>query len=146
MTTDQLHTINGLRIDVDGTLSDLPLQVVDGSCLRDLQAALDVRTVDVVQVRDIPGPDPRVLDAWVDDEGLFTSPPNWVGTALIDFLGGRLSQTLHGPMLLLASDPTTGESHSLPAQVRADLTRLAQALGQSPEIRQRVSEVVETQG
>lgn len=94
-------------IDVDGTIT---AETYDSINLDTLTSALEVRYVDCVRVRPLDRDHTATLDAWVDDEGLFNSPPNPVASQMIAMLAGRPCQQLHGRVLFAVGETNTGES------------------------------------
>lgn len=100
-------------VDVDGTITAPTFDAID---LETLTGALDVRYVDCVQVRALDRDQSATLDAWVDDEGLFNSPPNPVASQMIAMLADRPCQQLHGRVLFATCETATGESVGLSAE------------------------------
>lgn len=114
-------------VDVDGTVT---AETFDAINLDTLTGALDVRYVDCVQVCSL---NERVtLDAWVDDEGLFNSPPNPVASQLVAMIAERPCQQLHGRVLFAYCDSTTGESMGLSAENQKRLVNMGQMLAGLP--------------
>lgn len=135
------RTLTGIVINVDGTVTERQLRSTDGALLDDMYATIGADTVDVVQL--CPTPDgANRIDAWVDDDGAFNSQPNWVASALAAVLTRDSSRILIGTVLLLASDPRTGASISVPEGSRAAITEAAGHLSRASNIRRRVSEAV----
>lgn len=80
---------------------------------------LNCHTVDVVRLS-------KVLDMWIDDEGLYTQPVNPAATALARHYG-YVWQPYHGPVML-ASVNAEGDSIDLDVhQLRGLLARLMDA-------------------
>lgn len=112
---------HAVLVDVDGTVTAETFDAID---LDTLTSALDVRYVDCVQVRPLKRDRAVTLDAWVDDEGLFNSPPNPVASQLIAVLSERPCQQLYGRVLLAACDHATGESIGLSAENQKGLVAM----------------------
>jgi len=112
---------HAVLVDVDGTVTAETFDAID---LDTLTSALDVRYVDCVQVRPLKRDRAVTLDAWVDDEGLFNSPPNPVASQLIAVLSERPCQQLYGRVLLAACDHATGESIGLSAENQEGLVAM----------------------
>lgn len=101
-------------ISTDGIIST---ETVPGgsSTLRDLQRlAADGGYVDAFPVR--PG-----LDAWVDDEGVYKSELNIVGTYILRKLNEQIVQPIHGDIVLTGLSEA-GDTLSFPPEQYADLS------------------------
>ncbi|MFL0579616.1 hypothetical protein [Dietzia sp. 179-F 9C3 NHS] len=143
MPVTPLHSITGLRIDIDGSVTEHEVPVDGDSALDGMYAVLGVDTVDVATLRPCPGSPGRTLDAWVDDSGMLNSVPNWIGTGLAALMSDDHTRVLYGPILLLVTDERTGRSHSVPRQLRAAIGEAARLLGQSQRVQRQVARSVD---
>jgi len=99
---------------VDGGVDCRPAPaVVRLDTLRDL---IGCAYVDVVRLT-------SRLDMWIDDEGVYTQPPNPVATALAQRYG-RTWQSYHGTVVLAAFNEDGDTIGLTPAQVRGVLITL----------------------
>lgn len=112
-------------VDVDGTVTAKTYGTIN---LDTLTEATQTRYVDCVLVRSL-GDSDITLDAWVDDEGLLNgSKPNPVASQMIASLSGRECQMLHGIVLFVSCDRTTGESIGLTAEHQESLVAMGEIL------------------
>src|SRR5215475_4686667 len=79
-----------LVLDPNGGIREIDLS--EGDSLPAMYAAIGCHTVDVVRLT-------TQLDMWIDDDGLYTQPPNRVAAALARSYG-RTSQAYHGPAVV----------------------------------------------
>ncbi|MEW1938446.1 UNVERIFIED_ORG: hypothetical protein EDC92_12020 [Dietzia maris] len=116
---------HAVLVDVDGTVT---AETFDAINLDTLTSALDVRYVDCVQVQPLNCTNTATLDAWVDDEGLFNSPPNPVASKMIATLAESSCQMLYGRVLFATGDLTTGESIGLSVEKKDQLVVMGSLL------------------
>ena len=76
----------GVLVEPDGTVS---IETFDSVDLEALRTTVGARYVDVVRVASLGGADDLTLDAWVDDEGLFTAEFNPVASFMVAACWGR---------------------------------------------------------
>lgn len=115
----------GVLVEPDGTVTVKAFDSVD---LEALTSTVGARYVDLVRVAPVSGVDHLSLDAWVDDEGMFTAEHNPVATHMIATLAGRPCQRFHGNMLFVAGDITTGDSVGLPPNSEKALVEMGKHL------------------
>jgi hypothetical protein len=115
-----MRTTTGYLIAVDGTSREVevPANMPAINRLQMMHAELGCTTVDMISLDD-------GLDVWVDDEGMYNSEPNLVGSIVVatiaDQSGRHLNQSLFGNLLFLGradSDAAGLDSTDL-AMVRA---------------------------
>lgn len=115
----------GVLIEPDGTVTEKLFDTVN---LQALTSAVDARLVDCVRVRQFDSPRHLHLDAWVDDEGMFTAEHNPLASYLVSRLSGHACQRLYGRALFIAGDLNTGASLGLPGDFAAELASLGREL------------------
>ncbi|MCT2301155.1 DUF3846 domain-containing protein [Dietzia cinnamea] len=118
----------GVLVEPDGTVS---IETFDSVDLEALRTTVGARYVDVVRVASLGGAEDLTLDAWVDDEGLFTAEFNPVASFMVASLLGATCQRFHGKMLFVAGNTTTGDSVGLPAVTEKALVDLGEYLAKS---------------
>jgi hypothetical protein len=97
-----MRTTTGYLVTVDGEGREVEL--VPGERALDLMyRAIGCSTVDLVRVGG-----EHDIDVWLDDEGMFNSRPNVIGTAVVAALvapsGRQMTQHLYGHLLFLGSE------------------------------------------
>lgn len=123
-------TVNGVLIDIDGTVTDEPIEVQGGSALAGMYRVVRCSYVERIAVMDVPNADSLSVDAWVDEEGIYTSVPNVVAQVVLKAMSGIDRGAAFGRVLLLAGDEIKGETVSLPGGVIElvhELARLARS-------------------
>lgn len=123
-------TINGVLIDIDGTVTDEPIEVQDASALAGMYRVVRCSYVERIAVMDVPNTEALSVDAWVDEEGLYTSVPNVVAQVVLKAMSGIDRGAVFGRVLLLACDETEGTATSLPGgaiELVHELARLARS-------------------
>lgn len=100
--------VSGVRVDVEGAVSEVTAQRGDTLCM--LQTAVG-GFVDVVRL-------PDGVDMWVGDEAAYTEPVNAWASVLNDLLGGQ--PVIWGPVVF-ASSTEEGDTVSLSAEQTAQL-------------------------
>lgn len=140
-----LSTVNGVLIDIDGTATEEPIEVQDGSALASMYRVVRCSYVERIAVMDVPSADSLSVDAWVDEEGIYTSVPNVVAQVVLKAMSGIDRGQIFGRVLLLAVDELQGEMASLPGGVIELVGELAQLAFCSPQVRQ-VREAAIAQG
>lgn len=131
-----LSTVNGVLIDIDGTVTDEPIEVQDGSALAGMYRVVRCSYVERIAVMGVPGTDVLSVDAWVDEEGIYTSVPNFVAQVVIKAMSGIDRGQIFGRVLLLAGDELQGETASLPGGVIELVRELGKMALRSPQVRQ----------
>ncbi|WP_406515572.1 DUF3846 domain-containing protein [Streptomyces sp. NBC_00873] len=121
-----MTTIRGIRLDVDGTLTDLELPVAEG-----LSAALRPVVDGWVEIAHYarPGGTHR-LSVAVNEEGIALGlPPNLYATSLINAIRlERLGYCLHGPVVLIGALDGAGLHTDVPEVLRGGLPQIIDAL------------------
>lgn len=88
-----------IKINVDGNVSVVDLNQYGMSNLEGMRREIGCSWVDCFGISE------RV-DAWIDDEGMYNSAPNYVATNVAASLAGELlSQLLYGTVLIAGSTP-----------------------------------------
>lgn len=129
-------TINGVLIDIDGTVTDEPIEVQDGSALAGMYRVLRCSYVERIAVMDVPNTNSLGVDAWADEEGIYNSVPNVVAQVVLKAMSGIERGPVFGRVLFLAGDEGTGETVSLPGGVIELVQELAKLARSSPRVRQ----------
>jgi Domain of unknown function (DUF3846) len=104
-----------LIIQPDGEITDVHLKPGENH-LALMYEHLNCTTVDVVRLT-------TVLDMWIDDEGLYTQPPNPAATALARHYG-HLHQPYHGPVMICTANQHGNSTDLDTTQLRVLLTHL----------------------
>lgn len=120
-----MRTTKGYLIAVDGTSREVEVPAKNAR-LQMMYAELGCSTVEMIGLDD-------GLDVWVDDEGMYRSEPNLVGTLVVAMMAGRvLQQPLFGNLLFLGrvNDDAAGLDSTDLAMVSAFADRI---LSQSRE-------------
>jgi|GEM_PF-5011426 len=129
-----MHTITGLLVRTDGTADPVTIDLDQTSALDGMRHHLQVHYVDVVELRPLSG---EPLDAWVDDEGLYTSPQNIAASVMLRILTDHRVTPIHGHVLLLSrhGEDTTG----LNSAALNYLTHLHAAVAANPSVREFIT-------
>lgn len=118
----------GVLVEPDGTVT---IETFDAIDLEALRTTVGARYVDLVRVANLDEADDLTLDAWVDDEGLFTAEFNPVASFMVASLLGATCQRFHGKMLFVAGNTTTGDSVGLPTVTEKSLVDLGKFLAKA---------------
>ncbi|MBB1033147.1 hypothetical protein G6031_01905 [Dietzia sp. CQ4] len=129
-------TVNAVLIDIDGTVTDEPVEVQDGSTLAGMYRVVRCSYVERIAVMDVPNADSLSVDAWVDEEGIYNSVPNVVAQVVLKAMSGIGRGPVFGRVLLLGGDETSGETVSLPGGVIELVRELARLARSNPRVRQ----------
>lgn len=104
--------MHGLRVGVDGTITDVSWDDDGTGALSALQQAVE-GIIDLVALR------PEV-DMWLNDEGLHTHPVNMVATLVAKSLHPYIQQHYYGPVVFTGG--SDAEGHTMPLSQEAELS------------------------
>lgn len=105
------NSLRALRIDIDGTLTDIALPAQTAAQIRALHDHIGCRAADCVRPTD-------KCTVWLDDEGLYTQPPN-PAVGLVCAAFGLTTQPYHGTAVLTGGADEYGRTLPLPEQIAA---------------------------